>query len=42
MWGVYIYIDVCLIIFVLGVIVKVKNILERMFDDVFVEDDKLI
>lgn len=42
MWGVYIYIDVCLIIFMLGVIMKVKNILERMFDDVFVEDDKLI
>lgn len=38
----YIYIDVCLIIFMLGVIMKVKNILERMFDDVFVEDDKLI
>lgn len=38
----YIYIDVCLIIFVLGVIIEVKNILERMFDDVFVEDDKLI
>lgn len=38
----YIYIDVCLIIFVLGVIIEVKNILERMFGDVFVEDDKLI
>lgn len=42
MWRVYIYIDVCLIIFVLGVIIEVKNILERMFGDVFVEDDKLI
>lgn len=42
MRGAYIYIDVCPIIFVPGVTIEVKNILERMSDDVSVEDDKSI
>lgn len=38
----YIHTDVCPIIFVPGVTIEVKNILERMSDDVSVEDDKSI
>lgn len=42
MRGAYIHTDVCPIIFVPGVTIEVKNILERMSDDVSVEDDKSI